>query len=82
VEVAVEKFFASKDNEWFYQAFKELAEKWVKTTEHEGFHFENQITFTLYVLANKSFHFESNIIYGTPSVGHKWIQNVEHDIQT
>jgi hypothetical protein len=30
VEVAVEEFFASKDKEWFYQAFKELAEKWVK----------------------------------------------------
>jgi hypothetical protein len=40
VEVAVEEFFASKDKEWFYQAFKELAEKWVKTTEHEGFYFE------------------------------------------
>jgi hypothetical protein len=51
VEVAVEEFFASKDKEWFYQAFKELAEKWVKTIVHEG-----------------SFHFESDIIYGTPSV--------------
>jgi histone-lysine N-methyltransferase SETMAR len=40
VEVAVEEFFASKVKEWFYQAFKELAEKWVKTTEHEGLHFE------------------------------------------
>jgi histone-lysine N-methyltransferase SETMAR len=39
-EVAVEEFFASKDKEWFYQAFKELAEKWVKTTEHEGLYFE------------------------------------------
>jgi hypothetical protein len=38
VEVAVEEFFASK--EWFYQAFKELAEKWVKTIEHEGLYFE------------------------------------------
>jgi hypothetical protein len=27
VEVAVEEYFASKDKEWFYQAFKELAEK-------------------------------------------------------
>jgi hypothetical protein len=26
-EVAVEEFFASKDKEWFSQAFKELAEK-------------------------------------------------------
>jgi hypothetical protein len=26
VEVDVEEFFASKDKEWFYQAFKELAE--------------------------------------------------------
>jgi hypothetical protein len=38
VEVAVEEFFASK--EWFYQAFKELDEKWVKTIEHEGLYFE------------------------------------------
>jgi hypothetical protein len=45
-----------------------LAEKWVKTTEHEGLYFEYWITFILYVLANKSFYFESNIIYGTPSV--------------
>jgi hypothetical protein len=30
VEVAVEEFFVSKDREWFYQAFKELAEKWVR----------------------------------------------------
>jgi hypothetical protein len=34
VEVAVEEFFASKDKERFYQALKELAETWVKTTEH------------------------------------------------
>jgi hypothetical protein len=39
VEVAVEKLFASKDKEWFYQSFKELAEKWVKTIEHEGLYF-------------------------------------------
>jgi hypothetical protein len=30
VEVAIEEFFASKDKEWFYQAFKELDEKWVR----------------------------------------------------
>jgi hypothetical protein len=40
VEVAVEEFFASNDKEWFYQAFKELAEKWVKTIEHVGLYFE------------------------------------------
>jgi histone-lysine N-methyltransferase SETMAR len=40
MEVAVEEFFASKDKEWFHQAFKELAEKWVKTIEHEGLYFE------------------------------------------
>jgi histone-lysine N-methyltransferase SETMAR len=40
VEVAVEEFFASKDKEWFYQAFKEFAEKWVKTIEHEGLYLE------------------------------------------
>jgi hypothetical protein len=45
-----------------------LDEKWVKTIDHEGLYFEHWITFILYVLANKSFHFESNIIYGTPSV--------------
>jgi hypothetical protein len=67
VEVAVEEFFASKDKEWFYQAFKELAEKWAKTVEHEGLYFE-LLFFFLYVLANKSFHFKSGIIYGTPSV--------------
>jgi hypothetical protein len=36
MEVVVEECFASKNTEWFYQAFKELAEKWVKTIEHEG----------------------------------------------
>jgi hypothetical protein len=40
MEDVVEEFFASKDKEWFYQAFKELAEKWVKTNEHEGLYFE------------------------------------------
>jgi hypothetical protein len=40
VEVAVEEFFASEDREWFYQALKELAEKWVKPIEHKGFYFE------------------------------------------
>jgi histone-lysine N-methyltransferase SETMAR len=34
VEVAVEEYFASKDKEWFYPAFKELTEIWVKTVEH------------------------------------------------
>jgi hypothetical protein len=40
VKVAVEEFFASKDKKLFYQAFKELAEKWLKTIEHEGLYFE------------------------------------------
>jgi hypothetical protein len=40
VEVAVEEFFASKNKEWFYQAFKKLAEKLAKITEHEGLYFE------------------------------------------
>jgi histone-lysine N-methyltransferase SETMAR len=40
MEVAVEEFFPSKDKEWLYQAYKELAEKWVKTIEHEGLYFE------------------------------------------
>jgi hypothetical protein len=40
VEVAIEEFFSSKDKEWFYQAFKELAEKGVKTTDHEGLYYE------------------------------------------
>jgi hypothetical protein len=40
VEVAVQEYFASKDKEWFYQAFKELAEKWVNTIEHGGLYCE------------------------------------------
>jgi hypothetical protein len=40
VEVAVEELFASKDKKWFYPAFKEWVEKWVKTIEHEGLYFE------------------------------------------
>jgi hypothetical protein len=68
VEVAVEEIFASKDKAWFYQVFKELAVKWVKTIEHEILYFEYLITFILYVLPNTIFHFESDIIYGAPSV--------------
>jgi hypothetical protein len=40
MEVVVEEIFPSKDKEWFYQAFKELAEKWAKNIEHEGLYFE------------------------------------------
>jgi hypothetical protein len=40
LKVAIEEIFASKDKEWFYRAFKELAEKWVKSIEHEGLYFE------------------------------------------
>jgi histone-lysine N-methyltransferase SETMAR len=41
VEIAVEDFFLlPKIKEWFYRAFKELAAKWVKTTEHAGLYFE------------------------------------------
>jgi hypothetical protein len=67
VEVSVEEFFASKDKECFYQAFKELAEKWVKTIEHEILYFN--IKFLLfYMFWPITFYFESDIIYGTPSV--------------
>jgi hypothetical protein len=63
VEVAVEEFVASTDKELFYQAFKELAEKWVKTIEHEGLYFELLffVCFGQYI-----FYFESDIIYRTP----------------
>jgi hypothetical protein len=40
----------------------------VKTIEHEGLYFEYWINFILYVLANKIFNFESDIIDGTHSV--------------
>jgi hypothetical protein len=40
MKVAVEEIFAYKYKEWFYQAFKEFAEKWVRTIEHEGLYFE------------------------------------------
>jgi hypothetical protein len=40
VEVAVEEIFASKNKEWFCQAFKKLIEKWAKTIEHEGLYIE------------------------------------------
>jgi histone-lysine N-methyltransferase SETMAR len=40
LEVAVEELFASKDTDWFHQAFTELTEKLAKTTEHEGLYFE------------------------------------------
>jgi hypothetical protein len=43
-----------------------LAEKLVKTVEHEGLYFEYWIIFILYVSANKIFYFESYIIYGHP----------------
>jgi hypothetical protein len=36
MEGAAGEFFATKDKEWFCLAIKELAEKWVKTIEHEG----------------------------------------------
>jgi hypothetical protein len=39
LEVAVEEIFASRDKEWFYEVFKELAEKWVKSIENEGLYF-------------------------------------------
>jgi hypothetical protein len=66
VEVSVEELFASKDKEWFYQAFKELAEKWVKTTEHEGLYFEYWITFILCVLANKVSISKPTLFMGHP----------------
>jgi histone-lysine N-methyltransferase SETMAR len=40
LEIAAEECFASNDKEWFYQAFKELAEKWAKTIEHDSLYFE------------------------------------------
>jgi hypothetical protein len=66
VEVAVEEFFASKDKVWFYQTFKELTEKWMKTIEHEGLYFEYSITFILYVLANKFFISNPTLYMGYP----------------
>jgi hypothetical protein len=47
VEVVIEELLASKNKEWFYQAFKELAEKLVKIIEHEGLYFEYLITVEL-----------------------------------
>jgi hypothetical protein len=43
-----------------------LAEKWVKTIEHEGLHFEYWITFILYVLANKFFISNPTLFMGHP----------------
>jgi hypothetical protein len=44
-----------------------LAEIRVKTIEHEVLYFQYWITFILYDLVNKNFHFESDIICGTLS---------------
>jgi hypothetical protein len=43
-----------------------LAEKWVKTIEHEGLNFKYWITFILYVLANKIFISNPTLFMGHP----------------
>jgi histone-lysine N-methyltransferase SETMAR len=63
VEAVVEEIFASKDKEWFYQAFKELAEKWVKTTEHEGLDREG-IKYIICTIRNESQYSSVSIATG------------------
>jgi hypothetical protein len=43
-----------------------LAEKWVKTTKHEGLYFEYWITFILYVLANTFLISNPTLFMGHP----------------
>lgn len=40
VDTAVTEFFASKNKDWFYQAFRELADRWEKVIQHQGLYFE------------------------------------------
>jgi hypothetical protein len=65
VAVAVEEFFASKEKEWFYQTFKELAEKWVKTMNMRACILNIELLL-FYVLANKIFISNSKLFMGHP----------------
>jgi histone-lysine N-methyltransferase SETMAR len=40
VESGVQEFFKSKDKSWYRRGIHELAERWVKTIEHDGLYFE------------------------------------------
>jgi hypothetical protein len=64
--VAVEKFFASKDKEWFYQAFKELAENGSRPLNMRAC----ILNMELFCMFSPIIVFISNptFIYGAPSV--------------
>jgi histone-lysine N-methyltransferase SETMAR len=66
VEVAGEEFFASEDKEWFYRAFKELAEKWMKTIEHEGLYFDFKLLLFCMFWLIKLFILNPTLFMGHP----------------
>jgi hypothetical protein len=43
-----------------------MAEKWMKTIEHEGLYFEYLVTFILYILANNIFISNPTLFMGHP----------------
>ena len=40
VEIAIKEFFASKSKDWNATGMRQLAERWMKTIEHEGMYFD------------------------------------------
>lgn len=40
VESGVQEFFASKTKDWYYAGIRELAQRWVKTIDHDGLYFD------------------------------------------
>lgn len=42
VKTDLSEFFGSKDKDYYLESFQVLANRWLKTVEHEGLYFENR----------------------------------------
>ena len=40
IEMDCREFFASKDENWYYNGLKQLSRRWIKCIEHDGLYFD------------------------------------------
>jgi hypothetical protein len=68
VEVEVEEFFLPKINSGFTRHSRNWLKSGRRPLNMRACILNTELLLFCYILANKSFHFESDIIYGRPSV--------------
>ena len=73
IETGCREFFASHDKAWYRRGTEQLAERWVRTIEHDGLYFDEQSLSVFKLFLFKILNKSERELMGHPSITSTWV---------